>query len=988
MLTAQSFPLRLIRAIDSLADLWRSPLPNVSIADATWRRPGFEPLESRLLLDATIPSLVFTMQIDNGDAVDLAAANWSVRRDVDDVSSDLVDFTAPRFSSLDLQLVKTADSANIMLDTLQGKTLQKVTLVKTTGNLHRSRVTIELDDAVFTSYQTNDGLGLPLSGADTYSLVFKKIHIKIDGKVDTGPGEVQTFAEAEFFTDGSGGSSLTLEDSLLKNSKTDLQLQVGALNSPDKSIDVDRYQWSTAPSDEVGSGFEVISGDWSSIYLLNGMIGDGPDSGMLSDYVAAKQKSESSVGAQFWSFSQGFWTTSFSMSMSAGVDGLFVTHAELGFGKVQQQVNVPSKPVTSPAVNVKGSWDYFTNKGTGTVPITGKATKDTARSMQVDKNKPVEVFGFDWHQFLDAGNGQPRAGVFRVDLARGEFSPSLMVDVQKATLFKTLVLTSHDGPNRKDVVFTLSDAQFTKYETSNSGGSGQSGYDTLLISARAVKMSYYYEGKLKTEGSWDAQKGITSGAINFAGRDLLGTSREEQVLDFGTGQIALQSYSWGLTNPSDSGGFVRGSDVPSVTNLFINANTSTASVGIFLSTATAKFLPQVVLFTRSYVNGAMRVVSRITLFNVQFHAFTNYDQSSGARGDTFSLSYSKIQQENIDPLTGNVTNSASWDLQRNLGSGNAPIAGTATSNDKLTMSVGDKPIVLESFKWDLNVRSTNGSGSGGTASGPATQAFSVSLRGANLMPAFLLAVGQGHVSDRVTIVRRDAQGRAIEEVRLEHVRFVSANVSDGANDNKRAVINASLEFGRITMLTTTFNSKGVPTTSTLVYDARSRHVNNPGLGSSTANPRSDRLVIDVAGTQFPLTNYGWGVGTRYDSVRGASRPAPTTFTITASPSPASAGLVSALISGQRFSTVTLTSRDFSATRPGAIYAVWTIKNVTLTDYSLFSSVSQDYLAGSQLRESLSFTFTDLEQTLYISNGQGGYTGVVRAGWDFARNRML
>lgn len=66
--------------------------------------------------------------------------------------------------------------------------------------------------------------------------------------------------------------------------------------------------------------------------------------------------------------------------------------------------------------------------------------------------------------------------------------------------------------------------------------------------------------------------------------------------------------------------------------------------------------------------------------------------------------------------------------------------------------------------------------------------------------------------------------------------------------------------------------------------------------------------------------------------------------------------------------------------------MWTFKNVTFTDYSLLSSVPQSYWSTPQLRESISFTFTEVQQTLYISDGHGGYIGVVEAGWDFARNR--
>jgi type VI protein secretion system component Hcp len=349
------------------------------------------------------------------------------------------------------------------------------------------------------------------------------------------------------------------------------------------------------------------------------------------------------------------------ISGTAGDDGPVETFT-LGYAKIVQTVT----PDGTQASAVTASWDFATGTGSGPAAFGGQVVSPAAGSTVIDfgtGQSPVLAFATDFaNPVAIATNGGltpggAAAGTFQITVPTGAVSPAILGALtQGGPLENPVVVTTYrpTTPGQHVIVWQqlrLSDVVVTSDTTGITGDGVLSDTFTLQYGtiSEEVDSPTPTGGVQRTTASWD----LLQGGINDPGNFGLQTvSGQQATLDFGTGQVAIDSFRGGFTSSPAA-------EVPATLHEFqLTAAVGQDSPGLLAALASGAPIGSVVL---TVLNSSGQSVSeRFTLGGVYVSsdAFTT---TGGGLEETFTLAYHQVKEETFG-VTSSGTQSVSTTL--------------------------------------------------------------------------------------------------------------------------------------------------------------------------------------------------------------------------------------------------------------------------------------------------------------------------------------
>ena len=337
--------------------------------------------------------------------------------------------------------------------------------------------------------------------------------------------------------------------------------------------------------------------------------------------------------------------TSYAFNWSDGATG--ADSASLSFKRATRTVVDSSgkSPVT-----YSGGWDFITGKAIDDGPgqpatldgVTYAAGATPQYTLQIGgATGLLPVRSVTFGTYADAGSGfTPGVAPLTVQIDGGLRAETGLIEaVAGSGAIPSVVVVHYDAGGRPVQRWTLNNVRFTNFQTDDQTGAGGQVTDTLQIdnstSGMVEWLTYDSKGKplAPIVSQWDLTK--QTHTIPPYGQTFAPGALPRIALDFGTGQIALNSFSWGESFPG--GG--PGGDGPVGQDFSFDTLGSVSSpalaAGVFDG---AKDLSIVTRDTLGHV------LSRWQLGGAHFDAYSaNGAQGGGTPFDSFSLHVDEAQ---------------------------------------------------------------------------------------------------------------------------------------------------------------------------------------------------------------------------------------------------------------------------------------------------------------------------------------------------------
>ncbi len=405
------------------------------------------------------------------------------------------------------------------------------------------------------------------------------------------------------------------------------------------------------------------------------------------------------------------------------------------------------------------------------------------------------------------------------------------------------------------------------------------------------------------------------------------------------GELAVESFSWGVANPNGS--------APAVQDFQVQVDPSLADPGLWSAAATGKRFVSATLDVRSGESTSQEYLT---------YTFTNVLVSSysvPANGNTVDLALRfGAMQETYQSSNGPVSaaiNRGTSKVTSDVPTGGVP--PTPAFNQLSLADLGNDLPVL-SYAWGVSNAGTAATGAAG-AGKASFQDFTVTVAPTASDPLLWAAVAQHRVGGPTATVRTVPSATLnlgidpVTNLPLDSYSFTNVLVTAYATDGN--AITLTLHFGAVTQTDATGNG---PVTGSV--DTKGRITYSVPPAGATQNIAADVLDLAGIGNNLPVKSYSWGLANSASlgtasKATSAGKASFQAFTVTLAPTPLDPALWAVAAGGKNISTATLLfGIDPQTQTPAQTYTFSTLRiksyttdgdSITLT--LVFASVTEE-----------------------------------------------
>jgi type VI protein secretion system component Hcp len=601
-------------------------------------------------------------------------------------------------------------------------------------------------------------------------------------------------------------------------------------------------------------------------------------------------------------------------------------------------------------------------------------------SLELDGEKgAIPLLSVAYGDSLSPGQ-KPDMSDITLTLEQGKYSTGLLeaVGVKKAPELMTIHEKDARGRDRR--LWILENASVSGFSVG--GARGSSSPPTTSISLDFPKITletidYTPAGMALPPRSVSYEEtttGFKGTGTDFGGVIFPKGDVPAQLLDLGSGQMAVTSFSWGaragaVTQQQSGKDPTRGD--PSGDDFTFTGVTGAASLGLFSSVYTAKPLDLVTFTTR---DESGRVTAEWNLENVTVSSYGSTGSAGGSQTDSFHLQAARVQlvRHTYDASGNPLQNyGAGWDFASNQEYGQLPSTLTVGAyptpvQPGLTMQIdgGSQVIPVQAYNW--------GESAGGA--GAEMGDFSVSIpQGAYSTGILKETVGSLVIHPEIDLISRDATGHEVMRWELMGAWFSGYSSAGSVLGGGGAADVAEVHFSQLKAVSTSPNR--VQTIAS--YDTKTGTGTGATLSGNTYTPGGEpALGLEVGGTTIPVSFYGLGFA------RGADLAAGSMFQSLVSAAPVSVtvergawspGIFASVALGKTYGEASLVSRDAG----GRVTGRWKLTDVELTSYSTS--------AAGQAADTFEIGYGLIERIAEVYDSTRGTTAVYAGGYDLETN---
>lgn len=612
-----------------------------------------------------------------------------------------------------------------------------------------------------------------------------------------------------------------------------------------------------------------------------------------------------------------------------------------------------------------GGWNFVTNKPAGNLPssLDGRNYPVGAvpqYTLEFDgASGRIPLLNISFGETLDPAK-MPQFSDFTISVLQGRYSTGLLEYVADRGDFDQVTVHGFDGSGRETRRWVLETATLSSYATSDAAGDGSPAFDSFSvhfkkITAQTIAYDAHGNASPPRTVDYNIQTGDHHG-VDFGQATFPPGSQPEQLLDLGSGQVAIQSFSWSQTNPNL---------LSSPEEFSFTASAGAASLGLFSAIFTGDSIAQVTLYVR---DAAGHVVTQWNLEDVTVSSYQSGAEAGGAGPiDTFTLRATRVQEvHNTYNASGTLTatKAAGWNYLTNksFGSGSynfgdvyAP--GTEPPN-ALQLDESSQLIPINSFSWGLSDEA---------GSPAAVNDFSLSMDSAAYSTGLFrfTADSSDHTA---TLITRDASGRVVMRYILTGAHFTSYSTDDIAGDGVGAAESVTLRFLVIRSEFTPYVNNVAQPAIVAEWHVVSHTGSGAALvGDAYAPGTEPLLALQVGSTLIPIDSLNWGVALPGDGGAQAG-----TFNVSFARGRWSPGIFGSVGLGTSYPAASIITRDAS----GRITARWKLTDLTVASYTTSG-------AGQFSSDGAGFTFGSIQRVIEQYDAGTGVTSVYAGGYDFA-----
>lgn len=638
-----------------------------------------------------------------------------------------------------LQLQPGSADPTFFANAVRGKAIQQVVLhVRKNGQEY---LTYTLSNVLITSYQTD--------GSGTISL--KLNFAQIDESYSA------------FNPDGSLGAAVTSRWNQMNNSGSGSGLLQGPTQAPppalgatfdDGEFTVQSYSWGeTTPVSTAGGGagagvatlqdfsLNLQPGSADPVFLANAASGRH-----IQKVLLHVRKN----GQEYLTY-----TLSDVLITSYQVDSSGNVSLKLNFAQIDESYR-PFNADGSLGTAVASSWNQKTNTGSGTGALTGPTPATPPALGATFDGGELLVQSYSWGETTTVSTAGGGGGVgkatlqdLNLTLQPGSADPTFLANAASGKHIQRVVL--HVRMNGLEyLTYTLSDVLITSYQTAASG------IAKLKLNFAQIEESYHSfnpDGSLgpAVVSSWNQKTNLGSGSGPLIGPTP--APPPAQGVTFDSGELAVQSYSWGEATTVSTTGGGGGVGKATLQDFTLNLQPGTADPTFLADAASGKHIQTVVVHVRK--NGLEYLT--YTLSDV---FITSY-QTDEIGIASVQLNFAQID-ESYRPFAPDgslgLAVTSSWNQKTNTGSGAGTLVGpTPSTPPALGATFDGGELLVQSYSWgEATTVSTTGGGGG---VGKATlQDFRVQLQPGSTDPVFLANAASGKRIQKVVLhVRTNGQ---------------------------------------------------------------------------------------------------------------------------------------------------------------------------------------------------------------------------------------
>jgi type VI protein secretion system component Hcp len=644
-----------------------------------------------------------------------------------------------------------------------------------------------------------------------------------------------------------------------------------------------------------------------------------------------------------------------------------------------------SFPAPAVAGTFDGGWDLVADAKAGELPSTldGKTYPPgsfATYSLEIDGQTgviPLESVSF-------GDSAAPGASAVVSDIIvtapRGKYSTGMLEAVGVGAGAVTMTIHQKDAMGRDRRLWIMDEVLFSSFTVGDSAGDSSPPSTSFALNFTKITLKtidYTAGGMALPPRSvvYDRGQGNhTSTGIDFGGEVFSSRNEPEQLLDLGTGQVAIDSFSWGV-----AGGTVvdNGSDrdrgAPGQEEFRFTAATGAASLGLLSSVYLGKTIDSVTFTTR---DDSGRVVADWKLQDVIVTAYQSTSSPGGSARDEFHLQSSRVEmvRHSYDTAGNPLPDyGAGWDFTIDQAYGTLPatLAGNnypPTGQPALTMQIdgSSQVIPVQSYTWG------EGQAVGGMSAELGDFALSIP-QGAYSTGMLQETLGDLASHDEIDLISRDGMGREVMRWVLTGAYFDHYASSADQGDGRLSDV-VELAYSKLKAIHTSYD-KGTSQVEAS-YEIKSGAGTGAALSGNTYPTGSEpALGLEVGGTTIPVDSYALGLS------RGANRPAgqaktlaeATPVSISVAQGAWSPGIFASVAVGSTYPEAELVSRDPT----GRVTARWKFSDLHLTSYSTSALV--------QTIDAFSIGYTSIERVVEAYDSSSGTTSVYAGGYDLSSN---
>jgi len=895
---------------------------------------------------------------------------------------------------------------------------------KSSGDLETEYVSYTLTNVFITSFSTSEGGGdVP---TDTIHLTFGRVTesyspINPDGSL--GAANTAQYDQVTATSDGTGSLATTA----LGTPAVGLAFVDAGVTEAE--LPVLSYSWgatipTTQGSTGIGGGAAVASlGDFTLTLAPTsaepGLWGHLAVGTHLNSATIHVRQPLGGLETEYLTYTLTDVTiTSFSTSddgSAAPQDSI-----QLTFGQVAESYR-PINPDGSLGAANTAQYDQATasSSGAGSLATTASGTPAVGLTFVdagvTESELPVESYSWGTTNPISLGSTGTGGGAtipsvrdFALALAPSSAEPGLWgnlaadTDLDSATIH---VRQSLGGLETEYVTYTLTDVMITSFSTGDGGSAAPQ--DSIQLTFGQVAESY---SPINPDGSLGAantaqydQATASSGGAGSLATTASGTPAVGLTfVDAGIteAELPVESYSWGATNPATSGstGTGGGSTKPSLQDFTLTLTPTSAEPGLWGHLAAGTHLNSATIHVRQLDGGLETEYVTYTFTNVFLTSFSTGEGGGDAPQDMIQLTFAQVTESyspiNLDGSLG-AANTAQYDQATASSGGAGSLATTASGTPAVGLTFVDGAVTeaelsVQSYFWGATNATTLGSiGSGGGATIPSVQNFTLTLAPTSAEPGLWGHLTVGTHLDSATIhVRQSLGGLETEYLTYTLTNVVISSFTTTEDGSAAPQDTIQLTFDRVTESYSPINPDGsLGTANTAQYNQAT--ATSGGAGSlatpASGTPAVGLTFVDAGVTEaeLPVLSYAWGainpITPGSTSTGGSSaKPSLQDFTLTLAPSSAEPGLWGHLAAGTHLNSATIHVRQ----PLGGLeteYITYTLTDVTIT----FFTTNDDGSAAPQ--DTIHLHFGQVTESYIPINPDGSLGDPNTAQYDTATN---